>query len=314
MIDYYWFILLIIGLGALYYFWSQKQKNKTIGSEKTPTLDHFSKDLTLLAKKGELDPVINRENEIRRVIQILSRKKKNNPVLIGPPGVGKTAIVEGLALKIAQGKVPEILKKKRVLNLDLTGLMSGTKYRGEFEKRLQAITNEIKAAKRNIIVFIDELHVLAETRGTEGALAASDMLKPSLAAGQLQAIGATTPEEYERYIKKDLTLERRFQIVPVKKPTIKDAIEILKGVQKAYENYHKVKISDKAISTSVILSDKYIKDRFLPDKAIDLIDEACAKERLEVLDNPKHSPIVTEKDIKEIISSWVDLPVEEIYI
>ena len=311
--NYFWYISLaiIIAIFTFWYYLKRKIGNmENIGA--TPTLDRYSRDLTLLARKNELDPVIGRKKEIRRVIQILSRRKKNNPVLLGPPGVGKTAIVEGLALEIASGHIPESLKNKRVLALDLASLMSGTKYRGEFEQRLKSVTNEIEQAKRNIIVFIDELHILSETRGTEGALAASDMLKPALARGTLQAIGATTPEEYKRYIKKDLTLERRFQPIPVKEPSIEDTLKILQCLKKIYEDHHRVKISDKAIKASVVLSDKYIKDRYLPDKAIDLIDEACAKERLEVLDNPKHSPIVTAEDIKDIISDWADIPLEKL--
>lgn len=279
---------------------------------RTSTLDRYSKDLIALAQKGELDPVIGRKEEIKRVIHILSRRKKNNPLLIGKPGVGKTAIVEGLAQKIATGEVPERLKRKRLLVLDLPRIISGTRYRGEFEQRLKAVTEELERSERDIIIFIDELHILTETRGTEGGIAASDMLKPALARGVLQAIGATTPEEYKNYIKKDLTLERRFQPVLVKEPDVKTTIKILEGLRKKYEDYHKVKILDKAVRAATILSEKYIKDRYLPDKAVDLIDEAAAKVGLETVGKPAKALEVTEKDIKEIIALWVDIPVEKV--
>ncbi len=315
--NYFWYVLLaiIIAAVAFWYYFKGRIKGRIgdirgLGLGPTPALDRYSKDLTSLARKGELDPVINREKEIARTIHILSRKKKSNPVLIGPPGVGKTAIVEGLAQRIVEGKVPERLKDKRVLDLDLSGLMAGTKYRGEFEIRMKRITSEIERAERSIILFIDELHILTETRGTEGAVAASDILKPSLARGVVQAIGATTPEEYENYIMKDLTLERRFQPVIVREPSIEDSIKILQGLRKAYEDYHKVEISDEVIKTAVNLSAKYIKNRYLPDKAIDLIDEACAKAKLAIEGKPQDK--VTVEDIKDILSEWVDIPKEKL--
>jgi ATP-dependent Clp protease ATP-binding subunit ClpC len=246
---------------------------------KTPILDEFARDLTILAKDRKLDPVIGREKEIERVIQILSRKTKNNPVLIGESGVGKTAIVEGLAIAIIDKTVPDLLFDKRVLSLDLAGLIAGTKYRGEFEERLKKIMKEI-IASNNIIIFIDELHTLIGAGAAEGAVDAANILKPALARGELQCIGATTNTEYRKYIEKDSALERRFQTVKVAEPSIDDAIKILFGLKKAYESHHKVKYSDRALEQSVKLSHRYINDRFLPDKAIDIIDEAGSRARL----------------------------------
>jgi ATP-dependent Clp protease ATP-binding subunit ClpC len=246
---------------------------------KTPILDEFARDLTLLAKDRKLDPVIGREKEIERVIQILSRKTKNNPVLIGESGVGKTAIVEGLAIAIIDKTVPDLLFDKRVLSLDLAGLIAGTKYRGEFEERLKKIMKEITASS-NIIIFIDELHTLIGAGAAEGAVDAANILKPALARGELQCIGATTNTEYRKYIEKDSALERRFQTVKVAEPSLEDAILILFGLKKAYESHHKVKYSEKALEQAVKLSHRYINDRFLPDKAIDIIDEAGSKARL----------------------------------
>ena len=242
-------------------------------------LAKFSRDLTVLAKENKIDPVIGRENEIGRVIQILSRRTKNNPCLIGEPGVGKTAIAEGLALKIANGQVPELLADKRIVSLDLTGMVAGTKYRGDFEERIKAIIEEVKNSN-DIILFIDEVHTLIGTGSAEGAVDAANILKPSLARGELQVIGATTIDEYRKNIEKDAALERRFQPVTVGEPNIEDAIEILKGIRDKYEAHHKVKITDEAINSAVTLSTRYIGDRFLPDKAIDLIDEAASKVRL----------------------------------
>lgn len=245
----------------------------------TPTLDELARDITQSAKNGELDPVIGREKEIERVIQVLSRRTKNNPVLIGEPGVGKTAIAEGLAQRIVNNEIPETLKDKRVLSLDMGTLVAGTKYRGEFEDRLKKIMEEIRHAG-NVIVFIDELHTLIGAGGAEGAIDASNILKPALARGELQAIGATTLDEYRKYIEKDAALERRFQPITVDEPTAEEAILILKGLRDKYEAHHRVKISDLAIEQAVKLADRYIADRFLPDKAIDLIDEAASKVRL----------------------------------
>lgn len=248
-------------------------------SQNTPTLDELARDLTVIAKDGTLDPVIGRSAEITRVIEVLSRRTKNNPVLIGEPGVGKTAIVEGLAQAIINNEVPETLKGKRVMSLDMGTVVAGTKYRGEFEERLKKVMEEIHQAG-NIILFIDELHTLIGAGGAEGAIDASNILKPALARGELQCIGATTLEEYRKYIEKDAALERRFQPVQVDQPNVEDAIEILKGLRDRYEAHHRIKISDEALVLAVKMSDRYISDRFLPDKAIDLIDEAGSKVRL----------------------------------
>ncbi|MBD2866238.1 MULTISPECIES: ATP-dependent protease ATP-binding subunit ClpC [Paenibacillus] len=245
----------------------------------TPTLDGLARDLTAYAKEGNLDPVIGRSKEIERVIQVLSRRTKNNPVLIGEPGVGKTAIAEGLAQKIINNEIPETLRDKRVMTLDMGSVVAGTKYRGEFEDRLKKIMDEIRAAG-NIILFIDELHTLIGAGGAEGAIDASNILKPALARGELQCIGATTLDEYRKYIEKDAALERRFQPITVDQPTPEEAIQILHGLRDRYEAHHRVKITDEAIEQAVKLSDRYITDRFLPDKAIDLIDEASSKVRL----------------------------------
>ncbi|MGN0452516.1 MAG: ATP-dependent Clp protease ATP-binding subunit [Ruminococcus sp.] len=254
---------------------SQKTKNK-----KTKTLDEFGRDLTEAAKAGEIDPVIGRDEEIRRVIQILSRRTKNNPVLIGEPGVGKTAVAEGLALKIAEGEVPELLLGKKVVALNLTGMIAGTKYRGDFEERIKNVIDELKASK-DIILFIDELHTIVGAGSAEGSADAANILKPSLAKGDFQVIGATTLEEYRKYIEKDSALERRFQPVKVEEPSEEEAVEILKGLRDRYEAHHKVAITDEAIESAVELSSRYIADRYLPDKAIDLIDEAASAVRLQ---------------------------------
>jgi len=244
-------------------------------------LEKYSRDITKMAIEGKLDPVIGRDDEIKRVIQVLSRRTKNNPVLIGEAGVGKTAIAEGLAQKIVAGDVPEPLKGKKVLGLDIAALVAGSKFRGEFEERLKAVMDEIKRAKGEIILFIDELHTIAGAGAAEGAIDASNMLKPALARGELQCVGATTLDEYREHIEKDKALERRFQPIFVGEPTIEHSIEILKGLRDRYEIHHGVKITDQAIDAAVKLSNRYISDRFLPDKAIDLIDEACAKVRID---------------------------------
>ena len=249
---------------------------------KYQALERYARDLTEQARRGKLDPVIGRDEEIRRVVQVLSRRTKNNPVLIGEPGVGKTAIVEGLAQRIISGDVPEILKNKRVVALDLGSMLAGAKYRGEFEDRLKAVLKEIEDAQGRIVLFIDELHTLVGAGAAEGAIDASNMLKPALARGELRAIGATTLNEYRKYIEKDAALERRFQIVFVGEPNVEDTIAILRGLKEKYEVHHGVRIKDSAIVAAATLSHRYISDRFLPDKAIDLIDEAAASLRIQI--------------------------------
>ncbi|MER1934409.1 MAG: ATP-dependent protease ATP-binding subunit ClpC, partial [Priestia megaterium] len=260
----------------------------------TPTLDSLARDLTVVAREGSLDPVIGRGKEIQRVIEVLSRRTKNNPVLIGEPGVGKTAIAEGLAQQIVNNEVPEILRDKRVMTLDMGTVVAGTKYRGEFEDRLKKVMDEIRQAG-NIILFIDELHTLIGAGGAEGAIDASNILKPSLARGELQCIGATTLDEYRKYIEKDAALERRFQPIQVDEPTLEESIQILKGLRDRYEAHHRVSISDEAIEQAVKLSDRYISDRFLPDKAIDLIDEAGSKVRLRSFTTPPNLKELEQK-------------------
>ncbi|MEP6474156.1 MAG: Clp protease N-terminal domain-containing protein, partial [Gemmatimonadota bacterium] len=252
---------------------------KSEKKSKTPALDHFCRDLTQLAAEGQLDPTIGRAKEIERVMEILARRKKNNPVLIGEPGVGKTAIVEGLALLIASGQCPDVLRDHRVLSLDMAAVIAGTKYRGQFEERLKAVMNEI-AQNKQIVLFIDELHTLVGAGAAEGAIDASNMLKPALARGELQCVGASTLNEYRKYIEKDGALERRFQTVMVEPPSIPETVEILKGLRKKYEDHHRVSIPDATLSAAASLSERYITDRFLPDKAIDVIDEAGARARL----------------------------------
>ena len=249
------------------------------GQSGTPTLDQYGKDLTKAATNGELDPVIGREPEIERIIQILSRRTKNNPVLIGDPGVGKSAVVEGLAQEIVKGNIPELLKGKRVVTLDLAGMVAGSKYRGEFEERIKSCIDELKKAG-DVILFIDEMHTIIGAGATEGAMDAANILKPALARGEIQIVGATTLDEYRKHIEKDAALERRFQPVMVGEPTVEQSIQILRGLRDRYEAHHKVRITDAAIEAAVTLSDRYISDRFLPDKAIDLMDEAASKVRI----------------------------------
>lgn len=265
---------------------------------KTPALRAFGRDLTELAKKGELDPVIGRHNEIERVIQVLCRRTKNNPVLIGEAGVGKTAIAEGLAQEIVNGNVPELLRDKRVVTLDLALMVAGTKYRGQFEERIKAVMDEIRRSK-TVILFIDELHTIVGAGSAEGAMDASNIIKPALSRGELQCVGATTMNEYRKYIEKDAALERRFQTIKVEAPTIDEAIEILKGLRPKYEAHHKAKLTDDALETAVKFSERYITGRFLPDKAIDVMDEAGARARIGAMTRP---PDVkeTEKEIEEI--------------
>ncbi|MGB9678892.1 MAG: ATP-dependent Clp protease ATP-binding subunit [Thermoanaerobacteraceae bacterium] len=268
----------------------------------TPTLNQFGRDLTDYAREGKLDPVIGREKEIERVIQILSRRTKNNPVLIGEPGVGKTAVAEGLAIKIADGAIPEILKDKRVVTLDMASMVAGTKYRGEFEDRLKNVLSEVIKAG-NVILFIDEMHTLIGAGAAEGAIDASNILKPALSRGEIQVIGATTLDEYRKYIEKDAALERRFQPIVVDEPTVEETIEILKGLRDKYEAHHRVKITDEAIDAAAKLSHRYISDRYLPDKAIDLIDEAASRVRLKTVTAPP--------EIKELEDRIEDLTKEK---
>ena len=271
-----------------------KSRNKKKKEGTTTTLNQYSRDLTELAREGKLDPVIGRETEIMRVVQILSRRTKNNPCLIGEPGVGKTAIAEGLALRIVRGEVPDTVKNKRVVTLDLSGMVAGSKYRGEFEERIKKVIREVIEAG-NIYLFLDELHTLIGAGGAEGAIDASNILKPSLSRGEIQLIGATTIAEYRKYIEKDAALERRFQPVMVEEPTQEEAIGILQGIAHKYEEHHKVTITKEAIEAAVKLSDRYINDRNLPDKAIDLIDEASAAIRLKNMNVPENLKSMSEE-------------------
>ncbi|MBS5939981.1 ATP-dependent Clp protease ATP-binding subunit [Clostridium sp.] len=275
------------------------EKNKNV-NVKTPMLNQYGRNLTLLAKEGKLDPVIGRENENRRMLEILCRRGKNNPCLIGEPGVGKTAVVEGLAQMIADGNVPEILRDKSIISIDLTSMVAGAKYRGEFEDRLKKVMEEIINAK-DIIIFIDELHTIVGAGGAEGAIDASNILKPALARGEIKCIGATTIDEYRKYIEKDSALERRFQPVMIEEPSREETYKILKGLKEKYELHHMVKIEDEALEAAVELSDRYITDRFMPDKAIDLIDEASAKIRIENLTTPPEISRLKE-DIEKLSS------------
>src|SRR5882757_2280938 len=268
------------------------------GEVKTPALKAFGRDLTEIARKGEMDPVIGRKSEIERVIQILCRRTKNNPVLIGEAGVGKTAIAEGLAQEIAAGNVPELLREKKVITLDLALMVAGTKYRGQFEERIKAVMEEIRKAK-NVILFIDELHTIVGAGSAEGAMDASNIIKPALSRGELQCVGATTLNEYRKYIEKDAALERRFQTVKVEAPTVEEAIQILKGLRPKYEAHHKAKLTDEALEIAVKLSERYITGRFLPDKAIDVMDEAGARARINAMTRPPDVKEI-EREIEEI--------------
>ncbi|MEY2409147.1 MAG: ATP-dependent Clp protease ATP-binding subunit ClpC [Verrucomicrobiota bacterium] len=277
---------------------AQEKVPEKKGDVKTPALKAFGRDLTEIARKGEMDPVIGRKSEIERVIQILCRRTKNNPVLLGEAGVGKTAIVEGLAQEIARGNVPELLRERRVVTLDLALMVAGTKYRGQFEERIKAVMDEIRRAK-NIILFIDELHTIVGAGSAEGTMDASNIIKPALGRGEMQCIGATTLNEYRKYIEKDAALERRFQSVKVEAPSIDDAIAILKGLRPKYEEHHKAEITDAAVESAVKMSDRYITDRFLPDKAIDLMDEAGSRARIGAMTRPPELKDV-EAEIEQI--------------
>ncbi|HOL67844.1 MAG TPA: ATP-dependent Clp protease ATP-binding subunit, partial [bacterium] len=273
---------------------SRQSKTRT----RTPALDTFGRDLTRLARENKLDPVIGRHREIERVTQILCRRKKNNPVLLGEAGVGKTAIVEGFAQSIASGQAPELLRNKRIIMLDLASLVAGTKYRGEFEQRVKAVLDEIKSSA-NVIIFIDELHTLVGAGGAEGAIDASNILKPALSRGEIQCIGATTLDEYRKYIEKDGALERRFQPVMVNPPSVEETVAILNGLREKYETHHRLKITDEALQAAASLSDRYISGRHLPDKAIDLIDEAASQRRLKLSQPPQEIKNL-EKEVEEI--------------
>src|ERR671918_145608 len=255
------------------------------GKKSSKLLDQFGRNLTKLAAEGKLDPVIGREVEIERIMQILSRRTKNNPVLLGEPGVGKTAVVEGLAARITNGEVPELLKNKQIYTLDLAALVAGSKYRGEFEERLKKVMKEI-TQRGDIILFIDELHNLVGAGAAEGAIDAASILKPALARGELQTIGATTLDEYRKYLERDAALERRFQQIKVDEPTVDDPVQLLRALRERYEDHHKVQITDPALGAAAELADRYISDRFLPDKAIDLIDEAASRMRIKSMSQP----------------------------
>src|SRR6516162_6218375 len=272
----------------------QKVRSAGNAKSKTPVLDNFGRDLTRLAEMSALDPIVGREEEIERVSQILSRRKKNNPILIGEPGVGKTAIVEGLALRIVQRKVSRVLFDKRVISLDLAALVAGTKYRGQFEERMKAIMNELEK-NRDVILFIDEIHTIVGAGGASGSLDASNIFKPALARGELQCIGASTLDEYRQYIEKDGALDRRFQKIMVDPTTVDETIQILKNIKHKYEEHHNIRYSDKALESAVRLSDRYITDRFLPDKAIDVMDEACARARINSM-----TPLPDVKELESI--------------
>ena len=283
-----WILIILAALAGLYLLWrSRRQEFRGMGG--AAILGQYTRDLTADARAGKIGAVIGRTEETERVIHILSRKTKNNPILLGEPGVGKTAIVEGLVRRVATGDVPENLKDKKVLALDLGGMISGTKYRGEFEERVKKLLAEIIKEKRSIILFIDEVHMIVQAKGTEGALNVSDILKPALARGDLQTIGATTQKEYEQFIRPDDALDRRFQPVIVNEPKAGDALQMLRGIKVAYEKHHRVKFDDEALRAAVELSSKYIKTRYLPDKAIDLIDEAGAKVGIEASHDAHHA-------------------------
>ena len=326
------YVLFIVAIiVAIFYFYKKKNNNNS-SSVSTKNLEMYAVDLTRQAKAGTIDPVVGREEEINRATQILTRRTKNNVILVGLPGVGKTAVVEGLASRIASGDVPNVLLNKRVLLLQVSEILAGTKYRGEFEQRIKGIVQEIRNSNRTIILFIDEIHTITQTKGTEGAVNLSDILKPALARGDLQLIGATTQKEYEEYIQPDESWDRRFQVVLVDEPSVDESIAILQGIKKNYEDYHKVIISDEAIQSAVRLSQEYIKGRRLPDKALDIMDEASAM--VNVARGSKHEqaaailhsaakkasvncqeeiPTVSVDHVKEVVAEWVGMEKSEIH-
>lgn len=296
-----YFLIAIIAAVAFYFVARKKEGGDSTSGR--PMIPMFTKNLTDLARTGSLDPVIGRAAEIDRVIQILSRRTKNNPILVGGAGVGKTALVEGLAERIAAGTVPDQLKNKQVLVLDISDMVSGTKYRGEFEDRMKRLMEEVQNANRTIILFVDEIHQLIAAGGAEGAIKAEDIIKPALARGDLQMVGATTNGEYDQFIRGDVTLARRFQVVTVDEPSAKDTKAILVGIRPKYEAFHNVTITDQALNAAITLSGKYIKNRSYPDKAIDLLDEACSGVKLRTIGKTKKSQ-VTEKDIAAVVKYY----------
>lgn len=299
-----------VRLPSVQLFHDKGKSKKKLHPLRLPTLSQYARDLTMLAGRGELDPVVGRDREIRRVIQILSRRTKNNPILIGKAGVGKTAVVEGLAQTLLSNIWQSSLSSKRVLSLDISSLLAGTKFRGEFEKRLKRVANEIIAAQRSIILFIDEIHTLAGAGEATGGIGAADILKPALARGDLQVVGATTPNEYNEKIKQDSTLARRFQPVLIKEPNMQETINILSALKPRYSSYHEVIISNDAIVRAVELSIKYIKGRHLPDKAIDVMDEAASLVKLNARIHPSPKdklPEVTPADIEKVVKEWAKI-------
>jgi len=325
-----WLLFVVVAVAAIFYLY-KKRSSFNSPAIATRNLDMYAVDLTLQAKQGTIDPVVGRDDEIARATQILTRRTKNNVILVGAPGVGKTAVVEGLANRITAGLVPEVLLNKRVLLLQVSEILAGTKYRGEFEQRVKGIIQEIRNSNRTIILFIDEIHTITQTKGTEGAVNLSDILKPALARGDLQLIGATTQKEYELYIQPDESWDRRFQVVLVDEPSVEESVKILQGIKKNYEDYHKVTISNEAILAAVRLSQEYIKGRRLPDKAIDIMDEASAMVNVER--GSKHeqaaallhsaakkasekslesNPIVDVEHVKEVVAEWVGMEKKDI--
>jgi ATP-dependent Clp protease ATP-binding subunit ClpA len=290
-------IIVVLVAGGVYYY-LKKKKDDVGGGASGGVLITYTRDLTEAARQEKIDPVIGRQHEIDRVVEILSRKSKNNPLLIGPPGVGKTAIAEGLALKIVNKQVPDALAEKRVMSLDLPSMIAGTKYRGEFEKRIKGLLEEITASRTEIILFIDEVHMLAQAKGAEGAINVSDIIKPALARGELHVIGATTQKEYETSIQPDETLDRRFQPVMVNEPSHEETLEVLRGIRSIYEKFHGVRYTDEALTAAIDLSAQFAKKRYLPDRAIDLMDEAGAHVKIRAAHEARHTKPGKGADVK----------------